>query len=136
MGQGPSLEDELVNLRLTSKQMARSAEKSRKNEAAMKLKLKKAIEAGNTEGARIYAQNAIREKSQQQNFLRLSSRIDAVSARVETAVRMQQVSQSMNSVVKGMGRAMKSMNLEKISKTMVSNQDLRLAPPSTLNPQP
>mmetsp|Transcript_16700 Transcript_16700/g.63484 ORF Transcript_16700/g.63484 Transcript_16700/m.63484 type:complete len:117 (+) Transcript_16700:365-715(+) len=31
---------------------------------------------------------------------------------------MQQVSQSMTQVVKGMGRAMKAMNLEKISQTM------------------
>lgn len=43
------------------------------------------------EGARIYGQNVIREKNQALNFLRLSSRIDAVSARLETAIRMQQV---------------------------------------------
>eukprot|EP00968_Pinguiococcus_pyrenoidosus_P006534 scaffold436_cov267-Pinguiococcus_pyrenoidosus.AAC.29 len=36
--------DELINLRLTSKQMLRSAEKSKKNEASMKSKLKKAIQ--------------------------------------------------------------------------------------------
>lgn len=43
------------------------------------------------EGARIYGQNVIREKNQALNFLRLSSRIDAVAARLETAIRMQQV---------------------------------------------
>ena len=118
MGQRMSLEDELINLRLTSKQMLRSSEKSRKNEAAMKLKLKKAIQDGNQEGARIYAQNAIREKAQSANFLRLSSRVDAVAARLETAIRMQQVTESMSSVVGGMSRAMSTMNLDKISRTM------------------
>ena len=33
--------------------------------------MKKAIEKGNIEGARIYAQNAIRKKSEQLNYLRV-----------------------------------------------------------------
>ena len=41
------------------------------------------------EGARIYAQNAIREKNQSLNFMRLGSRVDAVAARLESAIRMQ-----------------------------------------------
>lgn len=51
-----------------------------------------ALQQGNTEGARIYASNAIRKKNESLNLLRLSSRIDAVSSRVETAVTMRQVS--------------------------------------------
>ncbi len=51
-----------------------------------------ALQQGNTEGARIYASNAIRKKNEALNLLRLSSRIDAVSSRVETAVTMRQVS--------------------------------------------
>lgn len=47
---------------------------------------------GNTDGARIYAANAIRKKNEGLNLLRLGSRIDAVSSRVETAVTMRQVS--------------------------------------------
>ena len=43
------------------------------------------------DGARIYSQNAIREKNQALNYLRLASRIDGVAARVETAVRMKAV---------------------------------------------
>lgn len=49
-----------------------------------------ALSQGNTEGARIYASNAIRKKTESLNLLRLSSRIDAVSSRVETAVTMRQ----------------------------------------------
>jgi len=50
--------------------------------------------------------------------LRLSSRIDAVASRVETAVTMRQVTGSMTSVVKGMDKAMESMNLDRISLVM------------------
>lgn len=39
-----------------------------------------------------HKQNAIREKNQALNYLRLSSRIDAVAARLESAIRMKQVS--------------------------------------------
>jgi len=41
MGNKVSLEDELVNLRITSKQMQRSAKKCQKNEKAAIEKLKK-----------------------------------------------------------------------------------------------
>lgn len=66
------------------------------------------------EGAKIYAANAIRKKNESLNLLRLSSRIDAVAARVQTAVTMRKVTSSMTSVVKGMDRAMASMNLEQV----------------------
>lgn len=92
MGNKVSLENELINLRLTSKQQQRGAAKCKKNEDMAKAKLREAIKAGNIEGARIYGQNAIREKNQALNCLRLSSRIDAVASRLETAIRMKQVS--------------------------------------------
>ena len=47
-------------------------------------------------------------------MLRLASRIDAVSSRVETAVTMRQVTGNMTSVVRGMDKAMDSMNIEKV----------------------
>ncbi|KAJ3518069.1 hypothetical protein NLJ89_g75 [Agrocybe chaxingu] len=78
----------------------------------------KALQQGNNEGARIYASNAIRKKSEALNLLRLSSRIDAVASRVETAVTMRQVTGNMTSVVRGMDKAMESMNLERISMVM------------------
>jgi charged multivesicular body protein 1 len=42
-------------------------------------KTKKAIQKGNTEVARIHAENAIRQKSQALNYLRMSARVDAVA---------------------------------------------------------
>jgi len=115
---GTSLQDELVNLRITSKQMARSAIKCEKNEKAAKVKLKKAIQQQNTEGARIYAQDAIREKNQALNCLRLSSRIDAVGSRLETAIRMNTVTKSMKGVTKGMAKSLASMNVEQVATVM------------------
>ncbi len=118
MGNKHTLYDDLITFKLTSKQMARSAKKCDKNMDAQKEKLKKAIAQGNMEGAKIYAQNVIREKNQSLNFLRMGSRIDAVASRLETAIRMQEVNAAMGQTVKGMTNAMKNMNVEQIASTM------------------
>src|SRR6266404_5969830 len=73
-----------------------------------------ALQQGNNDGARIYASNAIRKKSESLNLLRLASRIDAVASRVETATTMRQVTGNMTSVVRGMDKAMETMNLERV----------------------
>jgi len=118
MGNKISLEEELINLRIVSKQMARSAKKCEKNEKVAIEKLKKAIQAGNSEGARVYGQDAIREKNQALNHLRMSSRLDACCSRIESAVRMNQVTGSMKGVVKGMDKSLASMNIEQLSQLM------------------
>nr|CAD7604306.1 unnamed protein product [Timema genevievae] len=98
--------------------LERNAKKSEKEERVEKTKCKKAIQKGNTEGARIHAENAIRQKNQSLNYLRMSARVDAVASRVQSAVTTRRVTQSMAGVVKAMDAAMKSMNLEKISSLM------------------
>lgn len=53
-------------------------------------------------------------------MLRLASRLDAVASRVETAVTMRQVTGNMTSVVKGMDKAMDTMNLERVSVALLA----------------
>ncbi|KAM8969224.1 charged multivesicular body protein 1b [Sarcophilus harrisii] len=113
-----TMEKHLFNLKFAAKELGRSAKKCEKEEKAEKAKIKKAIQKGNTEVARIHAENAIRQKNQGVNFLRLSARVDAVAARVQTAVTMGKVTKSLAGVVKSMDVALRSMNLEKISALM------------------
>jgi len=113
-----NLEKTLFQLKFTAKTLSRQAKKAQKDETTEKSRLKKALQQGNNEGARIYAANAIRKKTESLNLLRLSSRIDAVASRVETAVTMRQVTGNMSSVVRGMDKAMESMNLERITMVM------------------
>jgi hypothetical protein len=98
----------------TAKQLTRQAAKASKDETLEKAKLKKAIQQGHTDIAKIYAGNAIRKKNEHVNLLRLASRLDAVASRVQTAVTMRSVTGSMANVVRGMDVAMKSMDLEKV----------------------
>ena len=83
-----------------------------------------AIQQGHADIAKIYAQNAIRKQNEKLNLLRLGSRLDAVSSRVQTAVTMRSVTGSMTNVVKGMDTAMKSMDLEKVR--MIMPQQIRM----------
>merc|ERR1712223_1332729 len=107
-----SMEKHLFNLKFAAKDLERCSKKCDKEEKAEKLKLKKAIEKGNHEVARIHAENAIRQKNQSLNYLRMSARVDATSSRVQSALTTKKVTKSMEGVVKGMSAAMKSMNLE------------------------
>ncbi|KAI9669639.1 MAG: Vacuolar-sorting protein SNF7 [Alyxoria varia] len=113
-----NLDKALFNLKFTAKQLNRQAAKAGKDEQAEKNKLKKAIQQGHGDIGKVYAENAIRKSNERLNLLRLASRIDAVSSRVQTAVTMRQVTGSMRNVVVGMDKAMASMEPEKISAVM------------------
>ena len=111
------------------------------------------VQQGNMEGARIFAESAIRDKNTALNCqrsarerhiarvhrradsltaarfalllvrfvlsdLRLSSRIDAVAQRVNTAVKMNSLTKDMSGIVKSMDAVMKTMNVEKITSVM------------------
>ncbi|PIK59028.1 putative charged multivesicular body protein 1a-like isoform X2 [Apostichopus japonicus] len=110
--------DTLFQLKFTAKQLERLSKKSEKDQKTQQAKVKKAIQQKNIEGARIYAENAIRKKNEGLNFLRMASRIDAVSSRVQSAMTMKQVTKDMGSVVKGLDKALQSMDLQKISAVM------------------
>ncbi|KAL2095173.1 hypothetical protein ACEWY4_009892 [Coilia grayii] len=114
----PNLDKHLFNLKFAAKELQRSSKKCDKEEKVEKTKVKKAVQKGNMEVARIHAENAIRQKNQSVNFLRMSARVDAVAARVQTAVTMNKVTKDMAGVVKGMDAVLKTMNLEKISSLM------------------
>eukprot|EP01002_Notosolenus_urceolatus_P007544 NODE_3012_length_994_cov_56.441270_g2517_i0.p1 GENE.NODE_3012_length_994_cov_56.441270_g2517_i0~~NODE_3012_length_994_cov_56.441270_g2517_i0.p1 ORF type:complete len:203 (+),score=56.16 NODE_3012_length_994_cov_56.441270_g2517_i0:254-862(+) len=114
------MENLLFQLKFTAKQFGKSSTKAEKDEKAERTKCKKALEKNNVESARIYAQNAIRKKNEAVNYLRLQSRIDAVASRVDTAVKMRQVTKSMVGVVKGMDKVLEAMDPEKIAKVMDS----------------
>lgn len=104
----------MFNLKFMAKQLNRSAIKCEKDEKAERLKVKKAIEKNNTEGAKIYAQNAIRKKHEQINYLKLASRLDAVVSRLDTQAKMSMVNRNMMAITKNLEKALQANNLEKV----------------------
>lgn len=111
------LENTLFQLKFTSKQLQKQAQRAVKEEKQETTRLKKALN-DSEEIAKIYASNAIRKKNERLQLLKLASRIDSVASRVQTAVTMRQVSSSMGSVCRGMDKALQSMNLQQITMIM------------------
>lgn len=118
MGNTEKLMNQIMELKFTSKSLQRQARKCEKEEKAEKLKVKKAIEKGNMDGARIYAESSIRKRSEQMNYLRLASRLDAVVSRLDTQAKMQLIGKSMGSIVKSLESSLATGNLQKMSETM------------------
>ena len=108
----------MFNLKFAVKDLERNAKKCEKESTVEKNKALKAMQKGNADVARIHAENAIRQKNQSLNYLRMSARVDAVSSRVQSALTTRKVTTSMAGVVKAMDAAMKGMNLEQISGLM------------------
>ena len=55
-----------------------------------------ALTARNKETAQVYAENAIRKKNEGLNYLRMAARVDAVQAKVQSAMTMKDVSMKLN----------------------------------------
>ena len=110
VGSTEKLINQIMELKFTSKSLQRQAKKCEKEEKSQKLKIKKAMEKGNIDGARICAENAIRKRNEQMNYLRLSSRLDAVVARLDTQAKMQTVSKSMGSIVNSLNSSLSTGN--------------------------
>lgn len=111
------LENTLFQLKFTSKQLNKQAQKAAKEEKQETNKLKKALNESE-EIARLYASNAVRKRNERLQLLKLASRVDSVASRVQTAVTMRQVSGSMAQVCRGMDKALQSMNLQQITMIM------------------
>ena len=111
---------DIFSIQFTSKQLNRQAAKADKDARAEQAKLKKALTQTPPQPqiARLYATSSIRNSKQRVDLLTLAARIDAVAARVQTAITMRTVTQSMGQTVKGMDVALKSMDLEKIGAVM------------------
>lgn len=71
------------------------------------------MKQGHNDIARIYAQNAVRKQNEKLNLLRLASRVDAVSSKVQTAVTMGQIGQKMELAARSMN-SMKAIDPEKV----------------------
>ncbi|CAG9580773.1 putative vesicular protein trafficking mediator [Leishmania major strain Friedlin] len=118
MGKEDKMYDILFNMKFASKQMSKSAAASEKAAEREKLNVKRALEKGNPEAARIYAENAIRKRNEGLNYLRLASRLDVASSRIQTAMQMKMVTKTMSTTVKGMDKILTSMDPMRIAKVM------------------
>jgi charged multivesicular body protein 1 len=106
------------NLKFVGRQFAKSSKTCERDEKKEIDKCKAAMQKGNMETAKIFAQTAIRKKNEAVNFIKLAARMDAVSSRLDTAIKMKMVTRAMGAMVKGMDKVLSGMNPEHISQLM------------------
>jgi len=115
------MDDQVFNLKFNAKMFEKYSKKCEKKEAKQKLEVKKALEKGNVEAARIYASNAIREKNQALSYLRVSAKLEGIAARVEQHKQMSVVTKSMSQIVSMLDKFTKQqVPLEQVTKIMDS----------------
>ncbi|KAK8737686.1 hypothetical protein OTU49_004190 [Cherax quadricarinatus] len=112
------MQDCMFQLKFCGKQMERLSKKAEKDQKIQEGKIRKALQQGNVEGARIYAENSIRKKNESLSYLRMASKIDAVESRIQSAMAMKGVTKNMGSVVKALDQALNAMDLQKVSSIM------------------
>ena len=112
------MERQLFQLKFFTKQLQSQAKRCSKSAAREQNKIKLAVQKGEIDAARVYAEAALRQKSQSTTYLRLSSRVEAVAMRVEAAMRMHQVTRSMAGIVCGLEQALQRMDTAQVSAIM------------------
>ncbi|MES1914395.1 MAG: hypothetical protein MHM6MM_006476 [Cercozoa sp. M6MM] len=116
--QQSSLSDQIFEIKFASKRLAKESTKCLKKSRAERSKVAAALKDGDQERAQIYAQNVIRHKNESVNFLRISSRLDAVAQRMQSMQSQRMMSKSIGNVVQTMNVAMKQMDVEKMTRVM------------------
>ena len=64
------MDETLFQLKFSAKQLEKLSKKAEKDQKKEEAQIKKALEKGDKERARIYAENAIRKKNEGLNYLR------------------------------------------------------------------
>lgn len=85
------LEKQLFELKFAAKSLERNSRKSTRLEGEERQKVKKAMEKGNLEGARIHAEAAIRLRNESLHLLQLSNRVDAMASQLSSSMSMKNV---------------------------------------------
>lgn len=112
------LQEEIFNLRMTSKNLNRQAKKAEQEHEKEKLKVKKMIEDNKPDFARVYAETAIRKRNESLRYMKIAAKLDGVAARMKSASMTKENMKTMSKVNSALGTAMKSMDLEKVQAVM------------------
>ena len=111
----PDLMDVSIELRLNAKQMEKQAQKLQAQEKKERAKILDAMNKNQMDEAKIYAETVIRTRKEAINVRRFGVKMSALSQKIESAARTQQMSQTMKTTVPLLQKAMKKMDSNGVS---------------------
>ncbi|GIX66020.1 ESCRT-related protein CHMP1B-like protein [Babesia caballi] len=114
MGAGPSLLSTSFNLRLQAREALNRKAQCEREEESEKLKVKRALEKGNIEAARIHAGNAIRRHNEALRYLQYHSKLEILRNQVDTADRTKNVTLEMRKALPHLNKINTSKQLDSV----------------------
>ncbi|UVC49417.1 hypothetical protein MACK_003248 [Theileria orientalis] len=114
MGGKQSLMDTKLNIMLQSKEAYKMHYKCLREEEEERQKVKTAIESNNSEAARLHASNSIRKRDEAIRYLEFKSRLDIISAQLESAMRTQKVTEELKKALPQLNDLLKYKKLDSI----------------------
>jgi len=112
------LYDASFEMRMQAKSLEKEAQRARAKEQQERAKAKKFMDKGDMESAKMVAGEAIRFRNEGLNYSRMSAKMGAVSAKLDSAYRTQQVSAQIKQAVPSLKNALKQMEKSGISTNM------------------
>ena len=116
--------DTMFEFKMMGKSMAKEAKKSEAQNKALIKKVKDCIAKGDYEQAKVAASDAIRSKNQMRRYRVLSSKIDTIAQRLQSAYQNQTLTQNMENLTKQLMNAGSMMDLVKMTETMANFEKL------------
>jgi charged multivesicular body protein 1 len=111
--------DKIFEFKMMAKQFAKESKKAENEHKKFILKTKSLIEKGNYEQARVAAADAIRKKNEINRYQVLSSKIDGVAQRLQSAMQTRQLTEQMTQLTNLMsGQANKISDIVEITDTL------------------
>ena len=116
--------DTMFEFKMMGKQMAKEAKKSENQNKNLIKKVKDCIAKGDYEQAKVAASDAIRQKNQVRRYRVLSSKIDTIAQRLQSAYQNQRLTEQMQSLTQQMVGAGNMMDLVKMTETIANFEKL------------
>ena len=116
--------DTMFEFKMMAKQMEKESKKSESQSKALIGKVKKCIEKGDYEQAKLAAADAIRQKNMVKRYRVLSSKVDTVAQRLKTAYQNQKLSEQMQNLTQQLLGAGNMMDIVKMTETMSNFEKL------------
>ena len=127
----PDLLDVSIELKMNARTMEKQACKLEAQEKQERKKILEAMNKGQMENAKIYAETVIRQRKEALNVRRFGVKMGALSAKIESAARTQQMSETMKNTIPVLNKAMKQMDSMGVSNLIpVLTSCYRLEPTS------
>ena len=116
--------DTMFEFKMMAKQMQKESKKSEAQSKALIGKVKKCIEKGDYEQAKLAAADDIRQKNMVKRYRVLSSKVDTVAQRLKTAYQNQKLSEQMQNLTQQLLGAGNMMDIVKMTETMSNFEKL------------